>query len=222
MKTGLLAEYFAVAVIVVPAQSFAEEYQFTDKWSSDAQRAVWTNNLQIISETPVWAKFHLLGHLHALSCTIPLSSVEPADLRVFLLSTLRSLFFLPGSWSQVPLLQPYQNRHVNPSVDYFQLVLGATTSTSSFCSPYPPPCGAAGGKTYVFGPEDVDGAVYAHEYAHPFLAVTKTLHSQIGYDGQSAEGWCDIVGVALENIVLSARQPCPALSSCVAPRTTSC
>lgn len=50
--------------------------------------------------------------------------------------------------------------------------------------------------------------MYSHEYAHGLLGFDKELRSQVGFDGQTTEGMCDVFGVALENEVLAKQSPC--------------
>lgn len=114
---------------------------------------------------------------------------------------------VPTAWAGFPRLNPWQNNHSNPATGTFQLVVSATSSTTQSCAPFAPPCGN-NGAWFIYGVGDVDPSVYSHEYAHPFLGYAKVLRSQVGADGQTTEGLCDIFGVALENEVLASQTPC--------------
>lgn len=63
-----------ILAFVFPAQiALAEEYPYTNAWSSGQQREEWTQQLREMSISEPRVRFHLIGQLHGLSAAIPLA-----------------------------------------------------------------------------------------------------------------------------------------------------
>ena len=125
---------------------------------------------------------------------------------------------VPDSWKGKARLMPFQNNHLDPNTDAVKVVVAATSATSGDCGRYPPPC--ANQSVHIYGVGDTDASVYGHEYAHTLFAQSKILATQIGVDGQLAEGVMDISGVTFENAFLVRKAPCNQdCNTALTPRT---